>query len=382
MHKSLLLLIIIIIATNDKLFAIKPIVSVPTEPNNYEVYTENESIFFEKYLEYYIPAIMLQTQLKMIGVEQYPKISSFSFDDIENMEIKKLKGIVKVAKELSKQIELLPESYNPALVNCEKMKSNLESQLFKLSLDTIGLSKEKKYIELMQKKLEEVIAQAEKNEMIYNQKYQSLVKENLELKYYGTIDKEPLQLFLVKLAAKGVQHFINSYEVEKGISPTFSLNFEVINIANQKASISLWSEYNTQITKVKVNPYIIDNQRFHYNEQIISFGADIGLNLSKLFKVRRVKWDFDLGLGYFKGFVNHADYNFAKSEYQGNTVKVETSFHNFSRLTPFGIHLGAYFNRYADDIKYFKYGSPAVLKNGWRPSVYAGVSFNFIQIYR
>ncbi len=371
-----------IVLCNYNLFAIKPIATIPIEPNNFEVFTENEEIFMEKYLEYYVPAIMLQTQLRMVGVEQVRKIPSFSFQDIENLEVSKLKSIAKTAKELIKQVELLPESYNPSLYNCEKMKAELESQLFKLSLDTIELSKEKKYTELLKKKLEEIIAQAEKNEMIYNQKYQKLVEENFELKYYGVLDKEPMNLFLVKITAKGSQLFLNNSDIEKGVFPAFNINLEAVNIAKQRANISLWAEYSLQTTKIKINPFINSNDRQHYNEQILAFGADAGFNLSKLFKIKRIKWNFDLGFGYFKGFVNHTNYNFPKSEYQGNIIKVETSFYNFSRLTPFGVHFGTYFNRFADDIVYYKEGPPLFLKSGWRPSIYAGISFNLIQIYK
>ncbi len=382
MRKVLISLTIMIAFGSNSLFAIKPIATIPSDPNNFEVFTENEEIFLEKYLEYYIPAVMLQTQLRMVGVDKFPKLPTFSFQVIENLEVKKLKEIAKVAKDLTKQVEVLPESYNPALINCEKVKSELESQLFHLSLDTIGLSKEKKYIEKLKKKLEEIVAQSEKNEMEYNQKYQKLVKENFELKYYGTIDKEPMQLFLVKVTAKGSQLFLNSNDIEKGVFPSFNIDFEAVNIAQQRASISLWSEYSLQTTKVKINPISNSNDRQHYSEQILAFGADIGLNLSKLFSIKRIKWDFDLGFGYFKGFVNHTNYNYPKSEYQGNIIKVETSFHNFSRLTPFGIHFGAYFNRFADDIIYYKEGPPVILRSSWRPSIYAGISFNLIQIYK
>lgn len=382
MRKILILLIIMIVFGSSLLFAIKPIATIPSDPNNFEVFTENEEIFLEKYLEYYIPAVMLQTQLRMVGVDKFPKLPPFSFQVIENLEVKKLKAIAKVAKDLTKQVEVLPESYNPALINCEKVKSELESQLFQLSLDTIGLSKEKKYIDKLKKKLEDIVAQSEKNEKTYNQNYQKLVQENFELKYYGTIDKEPMQLFLVKLTAKGSQIFLNINDIEKGVFPSFNIDFEALNIAQQRASISLWSEYSLQNTKVKINPIFISNDRQHYNEQIVAFGADVGLNLSKLFTIKGTKWGFDLGFGYFKGFVNHTNYSYLKSEYQGNIIKVETSFDNFSRLTPFGIHLGAYFNRFTDDVIYYKDGPPVILKSSWRPSIYAGISFNLIQIYK
>lgn len=373
---------VMIAMCSNSLYAIKPIVNIPADPSNFEVYTENEEIFLEKYLEYYIPAIMLQTQLRMVGIEQFSKIPPFKYEDIENLDVKKLQNIAKLTKTLSKQIDSLPESYNPALINCEKAKSELESQLFKLSLDTIGMTKEKKYVETLKKKLEEVIARAEKNEKIYNQNFQKLVQENFELKYYGTIDKEPMQLILVRLAAKGSQLFINNDDIEKDISPAFNINFEAVNIAQQRASVSLWSEYSFQTTKIKILPLLNSNDRQHYNEQILAFGLDAGLNLSKLFNLKRIKWDFDLGFGYLKGFVNHTNYNFPKSEYQGNIVKVETSFYNFSRLTPFGIHFGTYFNRFAEDVMYYKDGPPVILKSGWRPSIYLGISFNLIQIYK
>lgn len=381
MRKVLILLTIMFVTNNINLFAIKPIANIPADPNNFEIFTENEEIFFEKYLEYYVPAIMLQTQLRMVGVEQFAKIPKLTYEDIENLDKKKLQDIAKAAKNLIKQVEALPESYNPALINCEKMKSELESQLFQLSLDTIGLKQEKKYVDLLKIKLEEVIAQAEKNEQVYNLNYQKLVKDNFELKYYRTIDKSPLQLFLVKLTAKASQLFLNNNDVEKDVYPAFNINFEAVNLLQQKASISLWSEYSFQTTKIKINPFN-NNDRQHYNEQVLAFGSDIGLNLSKFFQIKRVKWDFDLGFGYFKGFINHTNYNFPKSEYQGNVIKVETSFDNLSQLTPFGIHLGLYFNRFADDIIYYKEGPPVILQSSWRPSIYLGISFNFIQIYK
>ena len=382
MHKISILLLLIIATSVSSVIAMKPIVIVPPPPQNYEVYTDNEDIFFEKYLEYYIPAIMLQAQLKIVGVSNYPSIPSLSFQDIQNLDVQKLKNIVKVANNLMKQVEALPDTYNPLLVECEKNKMDLDRQLFKLSLDTIALFKEKKYTEMLKNKLSEVIAQAEKNEMLWNEKYQKLVEENFKLKYYGITDKEPTKVFIVNLITKGAQHFVNQNDIEKGVFPAMNINFEAVNIAQQRASISLWSEYSYQTTKVKINPTIPSNDRQHYIELVIAFGADVGLNISKLFKIKRVRWDFDLGIGYFYGVVNHANYNFPKTEYQGNILKVETSFNNYWRLMPFGLHFGAYFNRFSDDIVYFKDGPPAILKSSWRPSIYAGISFNLIQVYK
>jgi len=370
------------ITYNYPIFAAKPIANVPPAPKNYEVYTDNEDIYLEKYLEYYTPALMLQTQLKMMGVTNYPNIPLFSYEDLENMDIQKLKSIVKIANNLSKQVELLPDTYNPLLIDCEKVRAELEAQVFQLSLDTIALSKEKKYIEALKTKLQEVIAQAERNEMLYLQNYQKLVQENFELKYYGAIDKEPMQLFLLKFITKGSQLFVNNNDIEKSIYPSFNLNFDAVSIAQQRANISLWIEYSYQITKAKLNPFINNNDRQHYNDQTISFGADAGLNLSKLFNIKGTKWNFDLGLGYFKGFVNHANYNFPKTEYQGNIIKVETSFFNFWKLTPFGLHFGAYFNRFSEDALYFKDGPPAIIKAGWHPSIYVGLSFNLVQVFK
>jgi len=116
MHKTLILLLLIIATSVSSVIAMKPIVIVPPPPQNYEVYTDNEDIFFEKYLEYYIPAIMLQAQLKIVGVSNYPSIPSLSFQDIQNLDVQKLKNIVKVANNLMKQVEALPDTYNPLLV--------------------------------------------------------------------------------------------------------------------------------------------------------------------------------------------------------------------------------------------------------------------------
>lgn len=382
MHKTLILFIFMIAVYNSQIFAAKPITSVPAPPINYEVYTDNEDIYFEKYLEYYIPAIMLQTQLKMMGVKNFPQLPALSYQDLENMDVQKLKNIVNVANNLLKQVVSLPDTYNPSLIDCEKSKSQLEAQIFQLTLDTIALSKDKKFLETLRKKLQELITQSEKNEMMYLQNYQKLVQENFELKYLETLDKDPMNLFLLKLIAKGSQLFVNNSDIEKNVFPSISLNFEAVNIAQNRANVNLWSEYSYQFTKVKINPFVQSNDRQHYIEHVISFGADAGLNLAKLFNIKRIKWDFDLGYGYFIGFVNHANYNFPKTEYQGNIIKVETSFYNFWKLTPFGLHFGTYFNRFADDVVYFKDGPPTVIRSGWHPSIYMGISFNLIQVFK
>lgn len=365
-----------------QLFAIKPVVMVPPEPRNYEAYTESEEIYFDKLLEFYIPAIMLQSQLKILGVQQIPSLPTITYQDLENMEIRTLQRVSRIARNLYNMIDSLPESYNPALINCEKVRSDLESKLFKLSLDTISLSRERKYIEILQKKLAEIIEKSEQNEMMFNKKYQELVEENFNLKYFGLLDKDPIQIFLVKILTKATQIYVNNSDIEKSIYPTFNLNFDAVNIAKQRVSIGLWTEYSFLTTKVKPYRIIPNRDREHYNEQIISGGLDVGINLSKFFNIKTLRWDFDLGVGYFKGFVNHANYTFPKSEYQGNIIKAETSFQNFSRLTPFGVHLGIYFNKFNEDVLYFTDSQPVTMKWGWRPSVYAGISFNIIQIFK
>lgn len=146
MHKILILLVIMMITYNYPIFAAKPIANVPPAPKNYEVYTDNEDIYLEKYLEYYTPALMLQTQLKMMGVTNYPNIPLFSYEDLENMDIQKLKSIVKIANNLSKQVELLPDTYNPLLIDCEKVRAGLHSQFKHLRYFQLNNSNIRSYI--------------------------------------------------------------------------------------------------------------------------------------------------------------------------------------------------------------------------------------------
>ncbi len=383
--KNVIILIAILLLSND-LFAIEPIITLPKEPQNIEAFTESEEIYFASYLDYFISATILESQLNSLGVKPKAKLPKISFELIENMDAKQLKNIIKVTLSLEKQILDLPESYNKKMIDCEKAKADAEAKLFKLGLDTINCKKDAELINTMKNKIAEISEKSQKIESECFNKIAELTKENFDLKYLMLGSEELSEKVILTFQISGKQFFMDKEFINSEINPSFGIKLNAFNISDHSAYISLWADYTYLSTSVdflqRTSQYNEMVWTHDYKDDVWSFGFDFELNLSKLFNFNNTKWNFVVGSGFFKGFSENCRKEFPKNDYSGNFVKAETNIQNFSKLFPFGFHVGTIFNYYQEPIQYPSLNKlTATMNNKWVPVVYLGLDFDLIKIY-
>ena len=130
MKNKYIILIFIIIAT--PLWGAKPIITVPelSQTLEIELYEESEGLFALKLLEYYKMAVILETQLKILGVESQNKALQPVFEEFEDMELKILKKYHKIAKSLEKDVIDAPESDRQILLeNINELEAKLRDTI-------------------------------------------------------------------------------------------------------------------------------------------------------------------------------------------------------------------------------------------------------------
>lgn len=381
-----LLLIIAILFWSNELLAIETFVTLPKEPQNLEAFTESEAIYFATYLDYFLTAAILESQLNSLGVKPKAKLPKISFELIENMETKQLKNIIKISAILDKQISELPESYNQKQIDCEKTKAEIEAKLFQLQLDTINCRNDAVMMQSMKAKIEEITQKSQDIENECYNKIADLTKENYELKYLVLSNEELSEKVILTFQISGKQFFLDKEFIHSEINPSFGINLKAFNISDNSAFIKLWADYTYLSTSVdfleKTSQYNEMVWTDDYKDDVWTFGFDFELNLSKLFKINKTQWNFVVGSGFFKGFSKNCRSYFPKDDYSGNFVKAETNIRNFSKLFPFGFHIGTIFNYYQEPIRYHTWNElTAMMNNKWVPAVYAGFEFDLIKIY-
>jgi hypothetical protein len=382
MKYFLLIIIFLVIQSNTK--AVEPTAFVPPLPGNLDAYTDNEEIFFAKVMDYYIPALLLDNQLRLLGqTPQIKVIPKFTYEMVNNLDPKYIKQYYKIATDLFNQVkntELNIVDQN--LYKCEKEKSELQKQVIKLSLDTIASTQNKELYEMLIKNFDSTIIQHKEFEKLLLEKIDKLNSELYNDKINNINGNSNLQIFSIKVSNELEQFFYSLDNIQTYLSPGIDCNITLIKLSPQANFISLWGKYNyiaNLVTTSQNNRADFNNWKF--SSDLLSLGMNFEFSLSQIINTNNLNWIFDLGIGYFKQYTKVVNTNLPDNEFSGYKIKMETSFYKFSQVFPIGLVFGVDFNKYSDNL-FFPVGPSAVdLGKIWAPSVYAGIRFNLINIY-
>lgn len=359
-------------------FSAEPVANVPQLPGNLEPYTDSEEMYFDKLMEYYIPALMLETQLKLMNVTPKSKVPLVSSTMLSNMDPKYFKQYNKIAFELYAQIKDLPmDVIDKQLANSETENKMLKKENTKLMIDTIGAHKNKELYEMLLASIDQTISANKSLEQKYVLRIKKLLSELSDVKYNANQCLNSNPSFVLTISPFAEQFFNNNSQINSVLSPGILGSMSVLRISKDVGIINIWGKY-TFITSDNKNRngYFIT-----YKEDMWSFGGDFEVNLTKLMNEENFSWSFKIGAGYFKGYVKTPNLALAEQSYHGNLIKLETDFYNFSQIFPFGIVIGANFNKYSTDLIYSDFLNEINLGSPWVPSIYMGLKFNLLQIY-
>jgi len=119
--KPLLLLIFLLL--NVKSYSAEPIIDVAKLPSDavLEAYEENDALFTLAVLRYYENAVILKTQLELLGESVRQKIQPPSYEALNDLELDLIIKYYRIAKQLEQQVKESDEiSINENIINLKK----------------------------------------------------------------------------------------------------------------------------------------------------------------------------------------------------------------------------------------------------------------------
>jgi len=116
---KIIFIILLILTMNWQLFAAVPIikVNVPDSKQTLELYEDSEGLFAMKIMEYYKMALMLETQLKLMGVESKSKAIQPTFEELEDLEYKVILKYYNIAKKLEDEVIAAPATQREEMLS-------------------------------------------------------------------------------------------------------------------------------------------------------------------------------------------------------------------------------------------------------------------------
>jgi hypothetical protein len=364
-------------------FAVEPICTVPQLPGNLDSYTDEEAIYFDKLMEYYLPAVTLEAQLKLMNITPKMKVPILSSEMLDNMDPKYFKQYNKLAFELYSQIKNLKmDVVNKQLFDSESENKILKKDNTQLMIDTIGTHKYRELYQMLLEAIDKSISDNKQIEKKYVEKIRNLLNEISDTKYNLSPNEKATPSFVLSFTPIIEQFYYNDDRIGSEIAPGVIVNMNALRISKNVGLINLWGKFCQLTTQGRSGSNYPPNQSWlTYKNDQWAFGGDFELNISALMKTESVGWSFKAGFGYMKGFIRVPNVGLPQYEYTGNIIKLETDFYNLNKLFPFGITLGANFNKFNRDLAYPNFQNNINLGKIWVPSIYFGLNFNLLQVY-
>jgi hypothetical protein len=299
--------IIIIISTAYAAFAAKPVVELGEllPDNQLENYENDEMLYSMKIMEYYEKALMLETQLRLMGIEPETPAIMPTLEELEDLELRTLKIFYRIAWKLNEQVLNSPDTFR------EKLAAQLDScmaEMNEVRADAIIRGSEDKM-----KAIRKYIEKMQSQDSVYRENVEMLIDQNFEeCKDYTPI----ISIFgnaglFIANTEDGV---INDPGLGAGISVNIS---KVLGFWN---TFELWYRYqapriNTEFTDANGNEI---SELWQVDLSAVGAGGKIYISKSESYKQ-----GLNLGLGYFWTNGNIYNRNGPYMDWEGISMNVE-----------------------------------------------------------
>jgi hypothetical protein len=377
-------IILFVLGICQSALAVEPICNVPPLPGNLDSYTDEEGIYFDKLMEYYLPAATLEAQLKLMNITPKMKVPVLSSEMLDNMDPKYFKQYNKIAFELYSQIKNLKmDVVNKQLFDSELENKSLKKENTQLTIDTIGTQKYKELYNMLLEAVDKSISDNKKVEKKYVEKIRKLLDELSDTKFNLAPDEKINAAYVLTLSPIIEQYYYNNEKIGTEIAPGAMISMNLLRISKNVGVINAWGKYTYLTSRVNLNSNWngFTTNEITYKNDIWGFGGDFELSISELAKFESLSWSFKLGFGYMQGYVKSLNLAIIDKEFSGNIIKIETDFYNFNKTFPFGVKIGANFNKYNTDLVYPQFQKEIYMEKPWIPSVYFGLNFNLLQVF-
>ncbi len=342
-------IILILLLGYMNLSAAKPIVQIPSLPNE-EAFDTPEEMFTIKTLEYLSYAIALQTQILMLGDIPKVKFSLPTYEQLSDQEYSLIRQYYIIAKKLEKQVLTIEENLN--IQHIEELRKKLAET-------------NRKYDSLYFKSLENYLSNEKLN--YFKEQIDSLITENINLAF--NIDSINLEYYYklklqrqllnkineeyykythpaLSVSAMANQFMISNEHLSNKLSVATDVLINLNPLFNFGKYFDIWLKYSHPVfvSSFTPNPNFPEQEiEYLWNTDFYSVGLNANFTLinSDYFLL-----GFKLGVGQFWGLSRLYNQTSPETKYNGQELKFELNFSKNSVYTPFELFVSfnSYFN--------------------------------------
>lgn len=366
--KYVLGILFMLICTNYS-YCAEPITDLEPLPSlsEFQTYEDSELWFHNQMLEYYKTASMYYAQVNYHGAKPVVNVIKPSLDDLESLEFKTLRKYYQNAELLRNQIISLPNG--DGIIKITELREtinglNARNNTLTDSLYLYRLNATKS--EFYKERYEEMVAQIDSLQHEFETKTNSQYKNLIEMNR-TVLRMNRAKYSVVSLGISGTQFQFDAANVNELLSPGISISLNPGKMFGIGRIFEFWGEYSYLLNDISsYNSKSITN-----GVHRVAGGVSWIIDLSKLMSDSDYNLFFNVGLGYFHSVSKAINSGYASSSCNGNSVKLEFVFDNYSNYFPFGIFAQVNFNRFNKDL--LMLNRTVVPENSWVTNYSIGI---------
>lgn len=340
--------------------AAEPIIKIsPLPPNaELEMYEDSEGLFTQKTLDYYKAAVLLESQLKMMGLEPATETFPPTLEELQDVDVALLKKFYRMALNLENQVKSSPDGlYNKKIVELREQLKVKDARLFELEDELFQQNVINKHLLFYQEKYSELIVQIDSLRHEFDKLYldysQKIWKHDTELRQM--YEQAAKRQAILSISASGNQLFMGNDNINEDISPGVAINFYPKPVLGYGRLFDVWVEYLYPVLNARNSFQLKDNNDkypYEFSTDIISSGINMSIPISELIEVNDFNIGFKLGGGFFWGNARLFNSNVPKSDWQGQMVRMEFNVANYNSSVPMGLYVAYSFYHYSKDLRF------------------------------
>lgn len=363
-----ILLFFIITST---VFAAEPIKELEPFPTleQFQTYEDSEVWFYNKMLEYYKTAIIYETQIKALGDTPVALSQAPSIDDLESIEFKILRKYYNIADKLNTQLLAMGSgAETKKILELQGKIKLLEKEMFTVKDQNFQYSLDKDKTDFYKKRYEELLKEIDNIKLKMDSNITENDKKRVEM--YNLVNNSNNNLYtVVGVGISANQIYYQNSNADAYLAPAVSINFNPGKMFGFGRLIEFWADY--RYIKTDVN---LSNNKIENSTNCYSLGLELNIPLDEVLKIKDFNTDFKVGFGYFHSNTSAINTSIDNLSSNGNIIKLELNFSNFSKFFPFTVYANLDFNKYNKELIFYG-DSPVNLGKPWLTNFAVGFRF-------
>ena len=328
-------------------YSAEPIIDLEPFPTleQFQTYEDSDIWFYNKIIEYYKISIVYQTQIKSIGAIPVAIPQAPSMDDIESIEFKILRKYYSTAEKLKNQVIAMESGAETQKIKELQVKiRSLEQDIFTIKDQNFQYSLEAEKTQYYKNRYQEILKRIDT--LQFNLDSSVTNYHNSTLNIYKSMQNIDNNLYsVISFSISANQYYYQNAQVDALLSPGVGFNFNPGKIFGFGRLFDFWADYNLIKSEVKTFSDKAENSTDRF-----SLGVSLNIPLDDILRIKDFNSTFKVGFGYFHTNTEMTNSNFGSINSNGNIIKLELNFDNFSKYFPFTLYTNLDFNKFNKEL--------------------------------